>query len=262
MTIWTINIILVLTFQMGITIDSNIKEVMTFCQNNGHKFVAISHDGKNNQFKRDFIYSSYKSDLRGKIVNDFSPFIFTLETNVDTLIIWKNDNKFNESLNAVHQNKILKSIIVLKEDYLQNLMSALKVFALNAYFYVLVLHASSFTWYSVMTLNNSPQIIMKKLEFDENNQIIQNYKLDGINVVGTAANWMPYYSGSNCDKDNLKCENIGIMSEMVNGWSQELNFTWDVRLGTDWGSYPVSGKHWSSKMDLSFNSSVSLRRDS
>ena len=88
MTIWTINIILVLTFQMGITIDSNIKEVMTFCQNNGHKFLAISDGGKNNQFKRDFLYSSYKSDLRGKIVNDFSPFIFTLETNVDTLIIW------------------------------------------------------------------------------------------------------------------------------------------------------------------------------
>ena len=247
MNICTINIILVLTltFQMVITIDSNIKEVMTFCQNNGHKFVAIWDNGENNKFKRDFLYSSYKNDLRGKIVNDFSPFTFTLETNVDTLIIWKNRNKFKDILNAIHQNKILKSIIVLREDHLQNLKSELKVFALNAYFYVLVLHSSSFTWYSVMTLNNSPQILMKKLDFDENYQIIQNYKLDGINIVGTAANWMPYYSGSNCDMNNLNCENIGIMSEMVNGWAQELNFTWDVRLGTDWGSYPVSGKYWS-----------------
>ena len=116
-------------------------------------------------------------------------------------------------------------------------------FAQNSYLYLLVFQKStSFKWYSVITLDNSHEIIINMIKFLPNGQAIQNYDLNGIKLIGVGTNWMPFYTAKNCDENGFNCENEGIHIDQIKIWAQKYNFTWDIWSSTDWGLYPISGK--------------------
>ena len=99
-------------------------------------------------------------------------------------------------------------------------------------------------WYTAMILNDSPEFIMNRIEFNTDGKIIEDYNLHGIELVGTTLSWMPHISYTKCDDKGRNCDAFGLVVDLIEMWSQEYNFTWDIftGYGNDWGLTPKSGK--------------------
>ena len=109
-TILTLSVI----FHYGFAYHLYIEEILKFCKNNGHKFVALSGDQKSIQTKKYFLESSHRKYLRSKIFNGLQ--FFQSDSDLDTLIFLKeNNNTFNHILKILHQHKIQQSIIVIDQ---------------------------------------------------------------------------------------------------------------------------------------------------
>ena len=220
------------------------EELTEFCHNNGLKFLSFWIEDESPKVEKFILKRSFGNDLRSRIVDDLSPFTFLSVYNIDTLIFIS--NKFKFILEAIHNHKIQKSILVIGKNELITFHNVAKQFAKNCYFYVLQYDSTetSIVWYSVIILNHSSDIIMNKLKFDYNGKIYENYNFHGHELVGTTLPWMPFIGliGS-CDQKGQSCDSYGILADMIDYWSKEFNFTWDVFAGySDWGLAPISGK--------------------
>ena len=70
---------------------------------------------------------------------------------------------------------------------------AAKAFAKNSYFYLLTMSFTShFKWYTIITLYNSSQFIMNQIGFNDLGQAVEDFNLNGYNIVGTAKSWKPF----------------------------------------------------------------------
>ena len=62
---------------------------------------------------------------------------------------------------------------------------AAKAFAKNSYFYLLTTSSTSnFNWHTILTLYDSSQFIMNQIRFNDLGQAIEDFNLNGYNIVG------------------------------------------------------------------------------
>ena len=123
---------------------------------------------------------------------------------------------------------------------------AAKAFAKNSYFYLLTTSSTSnFNWHTILTLYDSSQFIMNKIRFNDLGQAVEDFNLNGYNIVGTALSWKPFMEIENCDKNGRNCNYYGIIPEMMDTWSKVYNFTWDVyrNVDNDWAVLPIDGPY-------------------
>ena len=124
---------------------------------------------------------------------------------------------------------------------------AAKAFAKNSYFYLFTTSfTSNFKWYTIMTLNNSSQLIMNQIQFNDLGQAVEDFNMNGYNIVGTALPWKPFIDIQNCDITGRNCQVFGIIPDMMDIWAKVYNFTWDTYrdVNNDWGYVdPVEGPH-------------------
>ena len=95
-------------------------------------------------------------------------------------------------------------------------------------------------------MNNSNKSIINDIQFDEMGCMIENYNLQGYEIVVTSLSWAPYHSHKNCNELGRQCENYGLLADLMNIWALDYNFTWDVYhdLNNDWGLNPKEGKSY------------------
>ena len=240
MNYWKIVIFISINF--GLVISYHI-EVTKFCHDNGLNFVSFWGHNKSSNAKKYLLKSSFKNNLRSRVVEDLSPFTFLSTSNIDTLIF--TSNKFQHVLETIHKHKIQKSILVVGKNGIEDFKNFAEKFAKNSFFYLLHYDLPNLpVWYTAMILNNSPDFVMNKIEFNTDGKIIEDYNLHGIELVGTTLSWMPHISYTKCDDKGRNCDAFGLVVDLIEMWSQEYNFTWDIftGYGNDWGLTPKSGK--------------------
>ena len=96
------------------------QEILSFCSNNRHKYVAILDQGVSNiEASSLFLNAMYnvRSQFVKKEILERRKSYHESESNLDTLIIQKNNNlEFSEILKILNTRKIQKSILVVKEN--------------------------------------------------------------------------------------------------------------------------------------------------
>ena len=241
MNFWRIGIFIWLDIGLA---SSYHKEVTKFCRNNGMNYLSFWSHEKKLEVKNNLLKSSFANNLRSRIVEDLSHFSYLSPSNIDTLIF--RSNQFQFVLEAIHEHKIQKSILVMAKNETKNFQNIAESFSKNCYFYLLQYdHLDLFVWYTVIILNHKFQIIMKKIEFEPDGKIIEDYDFQGMELVGTTLAWDPIIAYTKCDNKGRNCDSYGILVNLIGMWSKDYNFTWDIFTGYpdyDWGTAPKSGK--------------------
>ena len=109
------------------------EEILKYCHNNGHKYISILNEDTS-QFKP---YSLLLNsiDIRGRFVNLNN--LDTLVGNLDFLIVEKNKNiEFSKILKIMNTRKIQKSLLVIKEEEVQE-------FKVRNHYFLKILHKYS-----------------------------------------------------------------------------------------------------------------------
>ena len=103
---------------------------------------------------------------------------------------------------------------------------------------------NSFKWYTIMIFNDNEQFIMNEISFDLLGKAIENYDMQGFEVIGTGLSWKPSLAVENCDKTGRNCDIYGSISDLTNAIAKQYNFTWDIYkdIDNDWGMHPVEGR--------------------
>ena len=167
--------------------------------------------------------------------------------NMDTVIILKdNDDDLKDTLSITNFHKRQKTIIAIPEARVDEFRKIEKNFGKNSYFYLMTYDskASTFQWYTFITLLQSNDIIMNLIHFNENGVAIENFDMNGLLIVATGEDWYPYTAHSECNFDGRECKNSGISVDLMKIFAKRLNFTWDIKAGyhDDWGWTPVFGE--------------------
>ena len=73
--------------------------------------------------------------------------------------------------------------------------------------------------------------------------MIEEYDLQGAEIMATSLTWAPFNSHENCNSDGKACNNFGLLVDVMSLWAKECNFTFDIYndLDGNWGLKPVSG---------------------
>ena len=241
MNFWKIGILIWL--DVGIVLSYH-KEVTKFCSNNGMNFLSFWGHVKLPEVKRYLLKTSFVNNLRSRIVEDLSHFSFLSSSNIDTLVFIS--NKFQFILEAIHEHKIQRSILVIGKNETNEFQNVAENFSKNCYFYLLQYdHPDVFVWYTVIIQNYKFQIIMNKIEFEADGKIIEDYDFQGMNLLATTLAWDPIIAYTKCDDKGRNCDSYGMLVELIETWSKDYNFTWDIFTGypdNDWGMSPKSGK--------------------
>ena len=95
-----------------------------------------------------------------------------------------------------------------------------------------------------MIFNDNEQFIMNEILFNLLGKAIENYDMQGFEVVGTGLTWEPSIFVENCDKTGRNCDIYGTVADLTNAVAKQFNFTWDISkdLDNDWGFDPVEGR--------------------
>ena len=94
-----------------------------------------------------------------------------------------------------------------------------------------------------MTFNHESHFIMNKIEFDHLGNAIENYDMNGYNIVATGLTWKPSLAAENCNTFGRNCETYGMIADLMHNMAKYYNFTWDIYadLDNDWGMFPIEG---------------------
>ena len=225
-----------------------LEEVVNFCQNNGHKYITLWGNKNSHKSEKDFLKMSSLKNLNSRTI--FSEDLYPSITNMDTLIMEDKNRNLQFILEVIHQHKIQKSILILSKNNIQSFRLEAEKFGKDSYFYLLEIDKFlGLNWHFVMTFNGLFKIVMNKIKFNNNRQIIENYNLNGFEISTTTLTWSPYTMHENCNSDGWKCKNSGLLVDMMEVWAKSFNFTWDIYVppDNDWGLYPVSGRLFSRK---------------
>ena len=99
------------------------------------------------------------------------------------------------------------------------------------------IQSNSFKWYTVMTFNENEQFIMNEISFDHLGKAIENYDLQGFEIVGTGLSWKSTLALAKCDKTVRNCDKYGITVDLMTDIAEQYNITWDV-----YKDFPVEGR--------------------
>ena len=181
--------------------------------------------------------------MRIKFVNTEAD-LFTSTGTMDTVVFNLINKEYFKpiELEYIHKHKRQKSIVLISSHQLED-FQAMSI-SHNSLFYLLTFEfPSTFTWYTVMTFQDSSQMNMNKILFDENGLAIEDYNMHGYEIVTASMDWMPFNAHKNCNPKGRKCQHSGLLVDQMNIWGKRYNFTWDVMTayGNDWGLYPKSG---------------------
>ncbi len=209
------------------------EKVLHFCAVNGHNQLSFQSDQANST--RLFYKMAFKHGLS---VNSNS------KPGGDTLIIQLGDN--TNFIDKITTRKVLTTILIASEDQLSVVKKLLSKRKRNSFFYVAKSDSEEIEWLQILTINNQAQVVKNELQFDEFDRVKEIYDLQGLTIIATSLSWPPYVTLGQCNSKGFKCKTkYGLLVDLMDLWSQELNFKWDFYkdVNDDWGLKPKSGPY-------------------
>ena len=104
----------------------------------------------------------------------------------------------------------------------------------NAWFSLIYQKTENITEFKhIISLTNNTKTLIQDIKFNQFNQIIDNYNLEGIKLYSDTQTWAHYFSIENCDSMGRNCEMKGVLNDMMNAMGRILNFTWTSHASLD-----------------------------
>ena len=238
---------------------NDMLSILEFCENNGKRHLNIfTLDGQDPDVymaKEDIFHlAKEKNSLytRNVILMDEEPTSELLKFHQDSLMILASSydsTNWEEYVQMMTNTKIMSSVLVmvgeLSPDKINAMKSLLENVGKNSFFYwVYRQPGNELTWNRVLTIDNYSKYVINPLTFDPvTGVIVEDYNLQGLNIVSMTLSWAPFFTVENCKEGNKKCESSGYLQETMDILAKNLNFTWESHeepSGT-WGTTPVSG---------------------
>ena len=216
------------------------QEVANFCQKQSCNFITFT------DLQNGTKVSMHNHGIRSRVLSIEN--ILDWMENYDTWVVhdYSGDN-VEQILNLAQKRKIQRSILIIPESKLSLAKEHADDLQQNAFIYLLTYDSNeNYNWKQIITMNNSNKSIINDIQFDEMGCMIENYNLQGYEIVVTSLSWAPYHSHKNCNELGRQCENYGLLADLMNIWALDYNFTWDVYhdLNNDWGLNPKEGKSY------------------
>ena len=102
-------------------------------------------------------------------------------------MIEEKGTSFEKFLEYNQGRKIQQSIFIIGEENFGNYTEALAMFQKSSLHYLMTVDAYNITkWRQMITFENSPKVIDNELRFDEFGRIIEDYDLQGAEIVATS----------------------------------------------------------------------------
>ena len=149
-----------------------------------------------------------------------------------------------DMLTILKTHPVQKSLVIVLNPLRAELESTLANFQHDLSFYTLEEDKENkFHWYQIIALQNKQTVLKQSMEFDQNGKIIPWQNLQGIELKATTLPIAPWIDFQNCTTTK-SCHYHGILVDLINSWTQLLNFTFVVHRDPtdDWGIYPINGK--------------------
>ena len=247
--------------------SDDMLSILEFCENNGKRHLNIfTLDGQDPDVqiaKEDLTHvAKEKNSLytrNVKLMEEDSK-LELLEFHQDSLMILASSfdtNNWERYVQMMTDTKIMSSILIIvgdvRPEHVDVMQSLLEKVATNSFFYWVYRQPSDseeLIWNRVLTLDNYNKFVINRLNFDPTTGIIvEDYDLQGLNLVSMTLSWAPFFTVENCKEGkhpngpNKKCETSGYLQETMDILGDSLNFTWESHAEPDgtWGTAPVKG---------------------
>ena len=237
-------------------------DLANFCSNNGMFFLSLTTTDEQpllrNKAKISLV-AFQKQGLRIRRLR-YDKLYSKLNFDVDTLIILTETrilskaNTFQVYLEHIRNHKIRKTILVFVDNNLDSNQECKLNHALNnlvsgnAWFSLLYQNSNMTKYRNIITLQNNTKTLVQDIKFDERNQILENYDLEGLKLYSNTLSWAHYFQISNCkdmhnDEMGKDCDMTGYLNDFMNAMGNLVNFTWTSHEPTDgsWGSMDDNG---------------------
>ena len=245
MIYFQIFVIVVILSTREIRSETIIQSLVKFCSSNGSRFVSFLKNTTNHE-KKNILKEANRNEIRSRFLSS-AKIEQNIEVFTDTIVIFNEaDFDLENSLKLIQSRKILKSILVLKEDRMDTLRTYIENAKSSSLFYLLSFNETNLNWYQVFILKDlfTTDIVINELEFDSLGRVVENYDLKGIKIHTNTMDWIPFISLADCDKRGMNCNSYGSYVDLMNFWARDFNFTWEAHdnINKDWGLKPKSGK--------------------
>lgn len=248
--------------------DQIYNELAQFCSQNGLLYISLattsSIDLKNEGMQA--MIALEKQGLRARELS-YNELDLILDFNLDTFVLLAHKKllqdpiQFRKYLERIGEHKIRKSVLVMTELMTQDEELSLKslldeLMNENAFFYMLYQVTDNPTAFKqVLSLKNNTKTLIQELQFDSQGKMIEDFNLEGLQIVSYTLSWAPYFIIENCNEFGQECEISGFLSDYMDALGRILNFTWTSHRPVDgsWGVRPISGPYnksgiWSGAM--------------
>ena len=210
-----------------------------------HDIVKLMKAIKLEREEKSF-YLSIKDlrNLKGNVTRDhFSGNTIAMVSSIQTsnwlkMFQWMSNTRVNSGL-VVITGKLNDSTSTYLDRVVNNIST-------NTMFYQTHIHennSESPTWNQVIALKGYERGILNQIKFNSSGRIVENFTMQGINIIGLALSWEPYFSIESCTDMKTICMERSYLAEVMDIMGDMMNFTWEAHRQHDdnWGTSPISG---------------------
>ena len=210
--------------------QSEIKETISFCHNNGYKRITFVKFSKHQTYEGMLL--SFKHGIQSRFSSNSHPKLCPSDF---LILIIENLEDFEEGLNLISSHAIQRSLIIVED--IEMFKIAANNHMKNSLFYIY----NNQKWKQVLILNGQSQFIMNEITFGDNGVAMIQKDLQGLKLIATSMTWNPQVIISECNSQGLNCKKEGFLVDLMNFWSKKLNYTWEIHENEEWGLIPKSG---------------------
>ncbi|XP_059095737.1 probable glutamate receptor [Tigriopus californicus] len=214
-----------------------------FLVGNGRKYVCIHSYLSDlsaaklivrNWFAENEVYFSWNKAYQPCSKRSFNVFIMDDSlTGIENITLYLPDLTIRSSMIFV---------INSSSKTLENIRKHVRGFKGSSFFYVGLWNTSAtIQYYQVITFLLNGAYVIQKLELDGNAKIIENYDLQGTEIVSQSLDWFPYFT------IEANGTSYGYLIDLTSYCAKMFNFTYRsiVEPNNDWGMQSQFGKNLS-----------------
>ena len=253
---------IVVLLQLPAMIDSfetnEASDILHLCERNGKRnvnfFTLDQRDPYVQVALQHFMnVAKRRSHVYSRKVVDPDFILNSVNFHKDSLIVLAssaNASNWQTYLEIMTQTKIMSSIIVMTKElnlaHIKLMVSHIERLAKNSFFYWIYKAENSnheMIWSQVLTVDHYTQAVINNLKFNRLGIIVEEYDMQGMNLVSTELSFPPYLTYLECNGGNRECKTSGYLVDAMDIFAKTMNFTWESHQDTsnDWGAAPISG---------------------
>ena len=222
-------------------------EVARFCDKNGMRFLTITSFEGNTDNAISKILEATKKNIRSRSISN-SKLNSSMQFHLDDFLAISNGpestTEFDNALESIKLRKIKKSLLLITGQVDENqLMAKLQELQGNAFFYLIYPGSTKTNFKQIISLSHTQHTIVSDIKLNQFGFIMEDYNLQGINIVSYTLSWAPFFVLEDCNDFGQRCKSSGFLADYMDALGAKLNFTWVSYKDPEniWGVTPIDG---------------------